>query len=118
MIDSRQFKRRNSWFGVQLKPNNTMHSDGQGRGVFSFYQVWCLIAFTKSRLPCPLVMVDVRSVKTLTAFSCHLFQIHHPSKVSVHTEILSSHLPSLCRAQTKQASSGYYLKGKFLGGVV
>ena len=34
-----------------------MHSDGQGRGVFCFYQVWCLIAFIKSRLSCPLVML-------------------------------------------------------------
>ena len=25
--------------------NNTMHSGGQGRGICSFYQVWCLIAF-------------------------------------------------------------------------
>ena len=32
--------------------NNTMHSDGQGRGVYSFYQVWCLIAFYK----CPFTL--------------------------------------------------------------
>ena len=32
--------------------NNTMHSDGQGYGVYSLYQVWCLIAFFK----CPFIL--------------------------------------------------------------
>ena len=32
--------------------NNTMHSDGQGYSVYSFYQVWCLIAFYK----CPFIL--------------------------------------------------------------